>query len=188
MNLQTRIARRGRCAFGAIRPKNDLRKTRALENLFVHFPIAAIVAGLAAGGVKCDFTSHLAGSWVVSNHTPQKSERTLDRMKVAAELDIRAGSNCSCNSRDGVACAARNCASKTTRPSVAACCVFLEIGLGIRITPSVVAIPGKFRSQCNRAPTHRRRARRASGKTTAASIGRPASPAVADAHDAPSST
>jgi len=92
MNLQTRIARRGRCAFGAIRPKNDLRKTRALENLFVHFPIAAIVAGLAAGGVKCDFTSHLAGSWVVSNHTPQKSERTLDRMKVAAELDIRAGS------------------------------------------------------------------------------------------------
>ena len=91
VHLHLADAQRRQFAFHAVGPKHDVGEALALQNLFVHFAVARVVAAGAAARIHQQLTGGLAGRRVKANGAALELEGAVDSVQCGAERELHLG-------------------------------------------------------------------------------------------------
>ena len=73
---------------GAIRPENDFAESRALEHVFVHFPVAPVIAAFSARSVYNDLAAGLPRCGINLKTPALQSKNSVHRVQRAPERPV----------------------------------------------------------------------------------------------------
>src|SRR5437764_12778058 len=74
----------------AVQPKNDFAKSCALEDFFMHFPVAPVVAALSTRGLDNDFAPGPPGCGITLETAARQRQSSLHGVQRAAGQPVPA--------------------------------------------------------------------------------------------------